>query len=106
LLTQNKFVNQDLIGRLGVWQFEGNEKYGELLHFALKKNTVEHSMILIALDFTSPWEFLRILQKWTNILEKCLNTLELSNFEQDELKDKSIFFFLFFFLESPLLLLQ
>jgi len=72
-----------------VWQFEGNERYGELLHFALNKSTVETSLVLITLDFTRPWDFLDSLSKWTAILESSIASLKLPVATMDDLKEKS-----------------
>ena len=79
----------DTLGRLGVWQFEGNEKYGDLLHFALNKTTIEHSMVMIVLDFSKPWAFLDSLHQWMGILESSIESLKLPRSLADDLQEKS-----------------
>jgi len=83
----------DMIGRMGIWEMEGNEKYGELLKYALNKDTIENSLVVLTLDFSKPWEFMNSLQKWVSILKASVDSIEQAKYPMDDLREKNVHYF-------------
>jgi len=63
-------TSEDPIGRINFWSLEGESTQNDLLKFALNKDNIKNSMIIITLDFSQPWSIVESLKKWLSVLEE------------------------------------
>ncbi|KAJ3182345.1 Cytoplasmic dynein 1 light intermediate chain 2 [Geranomyces variabilis] len=58
--------------RAGFYHLASDTAFGNLIRFALDEDAdaLSHSMVLIVLDWTKPWEFLTTLETWLGVLER------------------------------------
>lgn len=64
----------ETLARLGIYQLPSSlPPYPDLLSLALDRRTVLDSVVLIALDWEKPWNFVTQLRKWIYLLETVLS---------------------------------
>lgn len=64
------------IARLGMYQLGlAASEYLPLLKFALSSETLEDSLVIIAIDWTRPWKFLHSLQRWIDVLQHAIDEI-------------------------------
>ncbi|EFA84960.1 dynein light intermediate chain [Heterostelium album PN500] len=80
--------SEEPIGRTNFWTLEGETSHNDLLKFALTANNIAQSMIVIALDFSQPWNIVDSLKKWLAILETHIKSITPQNEKRESLKDK------------------
>jgi len=87
--------DDDTVARLNVWQLEGEPEHKDLLKFALNPTTIGNSVVMIALDFTQPWNLIETLNKWLGILQKHISSvsIQLPPGGHQELKNSLIYDF-------------
>ncbi|EGC34618.1 dynein light intermediate chain [Dictyostelium purpureum] len=68
-------TSEDPIGRINYWSLEGESSQNDLLKFALSKENIENSMVIITLDFSQPWLLVESLKKWLGILEEHIKSI-------------------------------
>jgi len=66
--------DDEIVSRLHIWQPEGDVEYKSLLKFGLNESTFSNALVIIALDFTQPWNLVDSLKRWLSILENHLIT--------------------------------
>ncbi|XP_058120274.1 cytoplasmic dynein 1 light intermediate chain 2-like [Anopheles ziemanni] len=55
--------------RLNVWILDGDPAHTNLLKFALNENSYPHTLVLVTLSMTTPWNWKDQLEHWMKILE-------------------------------------
>lgn len=62
----------DTLARLSVYTVPSSSAshLALLPHFVPPRNSLPHTLAIIALDWTKPWTFVEQLQIWTNWLDK------------------------------------
>jgi len=70
-------ADDEPVARLNLWQMEGEPELKELLKFGLNPNSISNCVVVIALDFSQPWNLIESLNKWLAILQKHLSTVSL-----------------------------
>eukprot|EP01114_Cavostelium_apophysatum_P024828 TRINITY_DN987_c0_g1_i4.p1 TRINITY_DN987_c0_g1~~TRINITY_DN987_c0_g1_i4.p1 ORF type:complete len:166 (-),score=26.82 TRINITY_DN987_c0_g1_i4:203-700(-) len=85
-------TDEETIARLNVWQLEGDVEHNHLLKFALNPSTFPNSLVIIALDFSQPWNLSESLHKWLGILQKHVSSvsIQMPPGEHQELKNSRI----------------
>lgn len=82
---------------MNVWHLEGDKGLSSLLQFAINEENLSSTLLIIALDLSQPWNIVESLQSWLEIAElqvmRVLNKLPPG--VVDELKNNSIFHFIF-----------
>jgi dynein light intermediate chain 1 len=63
------------VSRLNVWVLDGDVSHSNLLKFALNGSTIQHSMVVIAIDLSSPWDLVESLTRWLKVLQQHLEQL-------------------------------
>ncbi|GAM23489.1 hypothetical protein SAMD00019534_066640 [Acytostelium subglobosum LB1] len=67
--------SEEPIGRTNFWTLEGETAHHDLLKFALTPDNIAHSMIVITLDFSQPWNIVDSLKKWLGIVESHIKSI-------------------------------
>ncbi|KAG0193425.1 hypothetical protein DFQ28_005242 [Apophysomyces sp. BC1034] len=66
----------EAMARLGLYQLGlSAPEYLPLLKFALSSETLADSFVVIALDWSRPWQFLESLQRWLNVLRHAIQEI-------------------------------
>ncbi|KAJ3171718.1 hypothetical protein HDU88_007798 [Geranomyces variabilis] len=60
----------EVLARAGFYHLASDTAFGNLIRFALDADALNHSMVLIVLDWTKPWEFITTLETWLGVLER------------------------------------
>ncbi|PRP85614.1 dynein light intermediate chain [Planoprotostelium fungivorum] len=84
--------DDDPISRMNLWQLEGDKEYADLLTFAMGKNAISRSIVVITLDMSQPWNALDDLQKWLTVLEGHIKSVhqQLTPGAIDELRSNQV----------------
>ena len=61
---------------MGVWILDGVVWHSQLLPFVLKRDTLSHTMVMIVVDLSQPWGVVESLQRWAEVLQKHINSLQ------------------------------
>lgn len=69
--------------KLGAWILDGDLKHVDLLNFALTESNFEHSCCILVASMSEPWNIMRSLEKWADVLENHIRSL---NIKPDKLK--------------------
>eukprot|EP01094_Clydonella_sp_ATCC50884_P015832 TRINITY_DN2649_c0_g1_i2.p1 TRINITY_DN2649_c0_g1~~TRINITY_DN2649_c0_g1_i2.p1 ORF type:complete len:463 (-),score=167.43 TRINITY_DN2649_c0_g1_i2:2571-3959(-) len=67
----------DVLGRMHVWQLEGEREHTDLLSFALNEENIESSIAVLCVDMSEPWELEEQLMRWIELLSAHINSLRL-----------------------------
>eukprot|EP01116_Phalansterium_solitarium_P021965 TRINITY_DN7063_c0_g1_i1.p1 TRINITY_DN7063_c0_g1~~TRINITY_DN7063_c0_g1_i1.p1 ORF type:complete len:503 (-),score=136.68 TRINITY_DN7063_c0_g1_i1:516-1853(-) len=68
-------TDEDPVSRINAWQLEGENSHRQLLRFALNATTIEHSLAVIALDLSQPWNAVTALKNWLDVLTKHVDSV-------------------------------
>jgi dynein light intermediate chain 1 len=63
--------------KLGAWILDGEIRNTNLLNFALTEANFEHSCCLLVASMSQPWNIMRSLETWANVLEKHIESLQI-----------------------------
>uniref|UniRef100_A0A6G1SGQ2 Dynein light intermediate chain n=1 Tax=Aceria tosichella TaxID=561515 RepID=A0A6G1SGQ2_9ACAR len=63
--------------KLGAWILDGDIGNTKLLNFALTETNFEHSCCLLVASMSQPWNIMRSLETWANVLEKHIESLQI-----------------------------
>lgn len=80
--------------KLGTWILDGDPKNIELLNFALTEPNFEHSCCLLVASMSQPWNIMRSLENWANILEKHIEKLDIKPTKLKQCQQKLLLRFL------------
>lgn len=72
------FHNLDLT-RLGVWVLDGDPAHSNLLKYALNETNYEHTLVILTVSMTTPWNWQNQLQTWIKILCEHVNKLDIND---------------------------
>ncbi|XP_066927107.1 cytoplasmic dynein 1 light intermediate chain 1-like [Clytia hemisphaerica] len=64
--------------RLSVWIQSGEAHIKDLMKYVITKESIHHSLILLCIDISKPWNMLDQLENHVNILRQHLHTLNIS----------------------------
>lgn len=82
---------RDDLTRLGVWILDGDPGHQNLLHFALNEQNYAHTLIILTVSMTNPWNWLDQLQHWMKVLDDHIsNTLKLSSEDKDNARQRLV----------------
>ncbi len=62
---------------MGIWTLDGVVWHSQLLQFALRENSVSDTVAMIIIDLSQPWNVLESLERWTQVLNKHVNSLKI-----------------------------
>ena len=74
---------------MGVWILDGVVWHSQLLPFVLKKDTLNHTMVMIVVDLSQPWNVMESLQRWAEVVQKHINALQVAPQELKEMEENS-----------------
>lgn len=74
----------------GIWILEGHRSYRSLLNFALPKERLSDTIVLITLDMSQPWNMMESLDNWTSVIREHIDHCKLSAQEMKSLEQKVI----------------
>jgi dynein light intermediate chain 1, cytosolic len=80
----------DVLGRLNVWQLEGEQQHMDLLSFAINASNIERSVVVIALDLSEPWTLEKRLQMWLSCVREHIQSLRLPSAVLQSLREASM----------------
>lgn len=80
--------------KLGAWILDGDLRHVELLNFALAEPNLENSCCLLVASMSQPWNIIRSLEKWANVLEKHIESLEIKPAKLKQHRQKVLLRFL------------
>ncbi|KAJ8041986.1 Cytoplasmic dynein 1 light intermediate chain 2 [Holothuria leucospilota] len=76
--------------RCGVWILGGEDDYQDLLRFALTAESLEHTLILIVVDMSQPWNIIDSLEKYTRVLRRHIDSLRIPPEKMQEIEQKLV----------------
>lgn len=80
--------------KLGAWILDGDLKHVNLLNFALTEPNFEHSCCLLVASMSQPWNIMKSLETWANILEEHIESLNIKPTKLKQCKQKMMLKFL------------
>jgi hypothetical protein len=94
--------NIEPISRLNVWVLDGEVAHKNLLKFAINPETIAHSLAVIVINLSQPWDLVESLTRWLKVLQEHMEknvfpTLPKEYLEQLRKNCKYFFFFFVFF---------
>jgi dynein light intermediate chain 1 len=81
---------RDDLTRLGVWVLDGDPGHLNLLKFALNEKNYAHTLVILAISMTSPWNWQDQLEHWMKVLGDHLDQLKLSSEEHQAEKQRLV----------------
>ncbi|KAI5705308.1 hypothetical protein M8J75_013731 [Diaphorina citri] len=76
--------------RLGVWILDGEPAHSNLLRFALNQETLPHTMVMLVVSMTTPWNIIDELHNWASVLQDHIDSLNIGAHDYQELTQRSI----------------
>lgn len=73
---------------LNVWVADGHLSHRNLIKFSLPSHMLDHSLILLVVDMSQPWNMLESLTKWVKVLHEHIDSLKVGPDEMKELRNK------------------
>ncbi|KAI8389480.1 dynein light intermediate chain-domain-containing protein [Blakeslea trispora] len=71
-----KDEENEAMARLGLYQLGlSSPEFFPLLKFAIRAETVADSCVVILLDWTRPWKFLEMLERWISIVQSLIDEI-------------------------------
>ncbi|KAI8825183.1 dynein light intermediate chain-domain-containing protein [Fimicolochytrium jonesii] len=67
--------NEDVIARVGIYQLASDAAFENLMRFALSSEDLADALVVIVMDWTRPWTFVRVLGNWLSVIERHINKL-------------------------------
>ena len=86
--VQDEEIDENGICRM--WIVDGHLAYRSLLQFALPASMILHTVVLITVDMSEPWNIPETLDKWTSVLAEHIGSLKVPAAELNELKQKIV----------------
>lgn len=80
--------------KLGAWILDGDLKHVKLLNFALTEPNFENSCCLLVASMSQPWNIMRSLETWANVLEKHIESLDIKPAKLKQCRQQILFKFL------------
>lgn len=80
--------------KLGSWILDGDPKLTELLDFALTEPNFEHSCCLLVASMSQPWNIMKSLETWADILERHIKKLDIKPTKFKQCQQKLLLRFL------------
>ena len=77
--------------RLSVWIQSGEAHIKDLMKFVITKETIHHTLIVLCVDLSKPWDMLDHLENYMNILREHLHSLNISAKISNELEKQGLF---------------
>jgi dynein light intermediate chain 1 len=70
-----------VIARIGIHQLAGDPAYASLLKYAVNQETIADDLVvMIVLDWSKPWDFVKSIEHWVEVIEKRLFQLFLTEY--------------------------
>lgn len=83
----------DIVARIGLYHLASETAFGNLFRFALNVDTLADSLVIIVLDWSRPWTFLKTLDEWLGVLEQQITKLTADKgWLLDELRERGLHF--------------
>ena len=79
----------DFLDRMGVWILDGVVWHSQLLPFVLKRDTLSHTMVMIVVDLSLPWNVMDSLEQWAEVVRKHINSLQVPSQDLREMEENS-----------------
>lgn len=80
--------------KLGAWILDGDIRNTKLLNFALTEANFEDSCCLLVASMSKPWNIMRSLETWANVLEKHIENLNIKPNRLKQCRQQSMLKFL------------
>lgn len=80
--------------RLGAWILDGDIRHVSLLNFALTEANLDDSCCMLVVSMSQPWNIMRSLETWTNVLEKHIESLNIKPAKLKQSRQRILFKFL------------
>ncbi len=77
----------DLIDRMSVWILDGVVWHSSLLPFALNKNSIMHTTVMLVVDMSQPWAIPESLERWADVLRKHIDCLKIEPKAYSEMRN-------------------
>ena len=61
----------------------------DLLPFVLTKSSIDHTMVMIVVDMSQPWNVMESLDRWAEVLQKHIESLRIPEKEMKVMREKS-----------------
>ncbi|XP_071507697.1 cytoplasmic dynein 1 light intermediate chain 2-like [Diadema antillarum] len=82
--------DRDDTTRCGVWILSGENEHEDLLRYALRADNLEHTLVIIAVDMSRPWQVMDSLQKWTQVIRRHVDSLRIPPEQLRELEQRLV----------------
>ncbi|XP_063951050.1 cytoplasmic dynein 1 light intermediate chain 2-like isoform X1 [Lytechinus pictus] len=82
--------DRDDTTRCGVWILAGENEHEDLLRYALTAENLEHTLVIIAVDMSRPWNIMDSLQKWTQVIRRHVDSLRIPPEKLRELEQRLV----------------
>ncbi|POI23817.1 hypothetical protein CIB84_012433, partial [Bambusicola thoracicus] len=63
--------------RCNVWILDGDVHSKGLLKFAVSAESLQHTIVIFAVDMSTPWTLMESLRKWAGVLREHIDKLEI-----------------------------
>ena len=86
-------VEDDELDENGIcrlWIVDGDLAYRSLMRFALPKSMMNHSIVLLTVDMSQPWNIPETLDKWTSVLCEHIDNLHIESADWSNMKKKLV----------------
>jgi len=74
---------------MGVWILDGVVWHSSLLPFALNKNSIAHTTVMVVVDMSQPWAIPESLDRWAAVLRKHIDSLKVDPKDYAEMRQNS-----------------
>lgn len=74
---------------MGVWILDGVVWHSQLLSFVMKRDTLRHTMVMIVVDLSQPWNVMDSLERWAEVVQKHINSLQVPSQDLKEMEEDS-----------------
>lgn len=80
----------DFLDRMGVWILDGVVWHSQLLSFVMKRDTLRHTMVMIVVDLSQPWNVMDSLERWAEVVQKHINSLQVPSQDLKEMEEDMV----------------
>ncbi|XP_030378661.1 cytoplasmic dynein 1 light intermediate chain 1 isoform X2 [Scaptodrosophila lebanonensis] len=81
---------RDDMTRLGVWVLDGDPGHKNLLHYALNETNYAHTLVILTVSMTQPWDWLEQLNQWIKVLQQHIESLSLDLKEKEAARQRLV----------------
>ena len=74
---------------MGIWNLDGVVWHSQLLPFVLQEKNIEDTIAMIVIDLSQPWNTLESLERWTQVLNKHINSLKIPEKKRRQMEENS-----------------